>query len=148
MLKATGRFRLNSQALGIPVCQNFLTLETCREKLSARTTPRAPASQCPKLHIPTREAGSRIRRPLSGAKFLEGTRTWKWGDPPGRTAPGPHPGETSGPGSPATPALCTGSAQRLVSELFPVPSSPLPLPSPAEASRLTVARLSPVYSLP
>lgn len=45
------------------------------------------------------------------------------------------------------PALRTRSAQRLVSPLFPVPSSFLPMPSPAEAIRLTVARLSLVYSL-
>lgn len=45
------------------------------------------------------------------------------------------------------PALRTGSAQRLVSPLFPVPSSFLPMPSPAEAICLTVARLSLVYSL-
>lgn len=126
-LKATGRFRLNSQALRIPVCQNFLTLETGREKLSTRTTPRAPASQCPKLHIPTWIAGARTRRQLSGAKVLAGTRTWKCGNPTGGTAPGPHSGETSGPGSPAASGAAHG--ERSATGLRALPCSLLPPPA-------------------
>lgn len=146
-LKATDRFRLHSQALGIPVCQNLLTLETRR-----RETLRGQLPEPQLLTVPTAHSKVRSRRDNQKA-VLSGLNSWREREfesaasSPGRAAPDPHPGETGGPGSPACVRRCARGALEPRLRLFPVPSSRF-CPPPSEAVRLTVARLCLVYSLP
>lgn len=119
-LKATDRFRLHSQALGIPVCQNLLTLETRR-----RETLRGQLPEPQLLTVPTAHSKVRSRRDNQKA-VLSGLNSWREREfesaasSPGRAAPDPHPGETGGPGSPACVRRCARGALEPRLRLFPL----------------------------
>lgn len=120
----------------------FLNLGNPQRETPNEDNPRAPASHCPRLHIPKWETRAKARRQLSGRN------SWRERELEGAAlglgaAPGPQPRETSGPG-----ARCVRRGARGAPRVCSPRSSRLRRPPPAEASRLTVARLSLVYSLP
>lgn len=135
--------------------RNGLTLETCGEQLSTRTTPPAPASQRPKLHFPKREAGAITARQLSGAKFRAGAESpqaRRSQGPSGAGSAAPAAGGGERPREPGCVGRCAPGALGVWSpgsSLFP--SSLLPPPSPGRGhsphSSKVVSRLLPSLKL-
>lgn len=135
-LKATGRFRLNSQALGIPVCHNFLTLETA-QTLYEDYSPSPGFSTIPNC---TFQSGKQEREPEGTS---QGLNSWRERELESAAIPLAERRRVRTPGSSAArePSCARCCALRALgvwspsSSLFPPPSSRRPPPPRPFASQ-------------